>query len=113
MSRAAVNTNQPIVRTGDVGRCGLRAVFLAFLILRAGVLVGLELIVSRPAVFEQLDPVEKNLQRISHSMVYIIALLALKFSDYWRTVVDLYVEMIGYGQDPNLWVDAILIALLA
>jgi hypothetical protein len=87
-------------------------VFLAFIVLRAAVLVGLEFIASRPAAFEQLDPVEKNLQRISHSTVYIIALLALKFGSYWRTVVELYVETIGYGQDPCLWVDVILVALL-
>lgn len=94
------------------GAADIGAVFLGFLVLRAVVLVGLEMIASRPGEFAQLDPVEKNLQRISHSLVYIIALLALKFTPYWHTIVGFYVSMIGYGNDPNLWVEAILIALL-
>ena len=59
--------------------------------------------------FHQLDPVEKNLQRISHSIVYMLAIGAVKFGGYWPVAVNLYAYMFDYTKRTEDWLNGFVI----
>ena len=59
-----------------------------------GMLLALpEALSARLAEVRQMEPVERNLQRVSHSIAYIAATLAIIFGGYWPLAIDVYASV--------------------
>jgi hypothetical protein len=66
-------------------------------------------VAERAAKWHTMDPVEKNLQRVSHSCVYLLFAYAIKFGGYWSFAVDLYTYFFGFNEQSVYWINAGLI----
>jgi hypothetical protein len=93
----------------DVSAGTIVRAILVYIFLIAALKAAIEFLVTRPAVFAQLDPLERNLQRVSHSIVYMIAALAL-YNSYWPALVAFYTRIFGYSPHAEQWLDGALAA---
>jgi hypothetical protein len=80
--------------------------FLLFFFLVAALKAAIEFLLTRPAAFEQLDPLERNLQRVSHSLAYMITALVL-YNNYRSALAGIS----GYSPSADQWLDGALAAV--
>jgi hypothetical protein len=64
---------------------------------------------ERAAKWPAMDPVEKNLQRVSHACVYMLVFAVIKFSSLWRVALGLYIDLFGHTERTESWLNGILI----
>lgn len=68
-----------------------------------GMLLGaLEAVGARMAEVRQLEPVERNLQRVSHGVAYITGTLAVIFGGYWPLAIDAYTSIMPASAKADL-----------
>ena len=93
--------------------------WLVYSFLMALLQVGLGTLITRLETFHQIDPLERNLQRVSHSIAYIVGGLAA-IAGYSPILTHIFVNILssiltkifGYSQDPRSWQFGILAAVL-
>lgn len=92
---------------------------LVYCFLLAAVETGLGTLITRLETFHQLDPVERNLQRVSHSIAYIVGGLTV-IAGYSPVLAHIFANILsgiftkifGYSQDARSWQFGILAAVL-
>jgi hypothetical protein len=96
----------------DVSADTIVRAILVYIFLIAALKVAIEFLLTRSAAFEQLDPLERNLQRVSHSIAYMIAALVL-YNSYRPALAALYTGIFGYSPYAEQWSDGALAAVVA
>jgi hypothetical protein len=96
----------------DVSADTIVRAILVYIFLIAALKAAIEFLVTRPAAFEQLDPLERNLQRVSHSIAYMIAALVL-YNGYRPALAAIYIRIFGYSAYAEQWSDGALAAVVA
>jgi hypothetical protein len=78
-----------------------------------GVLGALSAVSGQLAEARRQDPVERNLQRVSHSVAYIIGTLALIFGGYWPEALNVYTSIVPASfPDADQVLPIIVIAIM-
>jgi hypothetical protein len=69
----------------------------------------LQVVFGRLASFGQMDPLERNLQRVSHGIAVIAAVGALKAGSYEPAIIAFYTRFFGYAASAGLWLQGLMI----